>query len=180
MKKSILLIILSFTLFVSCKDDKNQEATATETINKKVKVSLTALVKTDDDFQLFFKEEDNVSTPFEENNSIWVSVKASDKPQNIEFVLPENTLPNYLRLDIGKNEKQQPITISGLKIDFLDKKIEMNPTNLFETYFVHNNCVEIKDKSKGEVVTKKDENGIYDPVINSGENLKFELQKMYK
>ncbi|MFY8097723.1 MAG: hypothetical protein ACOVMH_07895 [Flavobacterium sp.] len=179
MKKSILLLFaLSLSLLVSCRDEKAPEKT--EEQEKNVKVTVSALVKVDDDFQLFFREEDNISTPFEENNSVWVSVKASDKPQNIEFVLPENTLPNYLRLDIGKNEKQQPITISGLKIDFLDKKIEMNPTNLFETYFVHNNCVEIKDKSKGEVVTKKDENGIYDPVINSGENLKFELQKMYK
>jgi hypothetical protein len=180
MKKSILLLFaVSLSLLVSCKDEKAIEKTE-EQVKKNVKVTVSALVKVDDDFQLFFREEDNISTPFEETNSIWTKVSASDKVQNIEFILPENALPNYLRLDLGKNEGQQPVVISGMKIEFLDKKIDINQTNFFDTYFVHNNSIEIKDKSSGEVITKKDENGIYDPVFNSGENLKFELQKMYR
>jgi len=180
MKKSIFfLLVLSFSLLVSCKDEKANDNEVTK-ISKTVKVTVSAIVKTDDDFQLFFREEDNISTPFEEVNSVWTKVTASDNPQSIEFILPENVLPNYLRLDVGKNEKQQAITISGMKIEFLDNKFEINPSNFFETYFVHNSSVEIKDKSTGEVITKKDENGTYDPVFNSGENLKFELQKMYK
>ena len=70
--------------------------------------------------------------------------------------------------------------VSDEALEFLDKKIEINTSTFFETYFVHNNSIEIKDKSTGEVITKKDENGTYDPVFNSGENLKFELQKMYR
>jgi len=180
MKKSIFfLFVLSFSLLVSCKDEKANDNEVTK-ISKTVKVTVSAIVKTDDDFQLFFREEDNISTPFEEGNSVWTKVTASDNPQSIEFILPEDVLPNYLRLDVGKNEKQQAIIISGMKIEFLDNKFEINPSNFFETYFVHNSSVEIKDKSTGEVITKKDENGTYDPVFNSGENLKFELQKMYK
>jgi len=180
MKKSILfLFALSLSLLVSCKDEKTNDSEIIK-VSKSVKVTVSAIVKVDDDFQLFFREEDNISTPFEEGNSVWTKIKASDKPQNIEFTLPENVLPNYLRLDLGKNEGQQPVVISGMKIEFLDKKIEINTSTFFETYFVHNNSIEIKDKSTGEVITKKDENGIYDPVFNSGENLKFELQKMYR
>ena len=180
MKKSILLLFaLSLSLLVSCKDE-NTVGKTEEQAKKNVKVTVSALVKVDDDFQLFFREEDNISTPFEEGNSIWTKVSASDKVQEIEFVLPENVLPNYLRLDLGKNEAQQPVTISGMKIEFLDKKVDISKSNFFETYFVHNNSIEIKDKSSGEVITKKDENGTYDPVFNSGENLKFELQKMYR
>ena len=180
MKKSILLLFaLSLSLLVSCKDENAVEKTE-EQAKKNVKVTVSALVKVDDDFQLFFREEDNIATPFEEGNSLWTKVTASDKPQNIEFTLPENVLPNYLRLDLGTNEGQQSVVISGMKIEFLDKKIEINTSTFFETYFVHNNSIEIKDKSTGEVITKKDENGTYDPVFNSGENLKFELQKMYR
>lgn len=178
MKNKILLLILSLALCFGCKKD-NSVVTNNEQ-QKKIKVTLTAIIKTDDDFQLFYKEEDNVQNPFEESNSLWTKVKGSDKSQNIEFILPENILPNYFRLDIGKNEKQQGITISGMKIEFLDKKIEINSKDFIENYFVHNSSVEIKDNSTGEVVTKKNESGLYDPVFNSGENLKFELQKMYK
>ena len=179
MKGKILIFVLSVFLFASCKDDKTSTPESKEAV-KKIKVTLSATVKTDDDFQLFFKEEDNASKPFEEVNSVWTAVKANENSQNIEFVLPEDVFPNYLRLDIGKNDKQQPVIISSLKIEYGDKKFEMNSTAFIENYFVHNNSIEIKDKSKGEVIPKKDENGTYDPVFNSGENLKPELLKLYK
>jgi len=72
------------------------------------------------------------------------------------------------------------VVISGLKIEYVNKKIEMNALSFIENYFVHNNSIEIKDKNTGEVIPKKDENGLYDPVFNSGENLKIELHKIYR
>ena len=112
MKNNILLFIISLTLFTSCKDDKPNEVT-TESVRNQVKVSLSAIVKVDDDFQLFFKEEDVADTPYEESNSVWAKIKGSEQPQNIEFVFPENVLPNYFRLDLkrshtinSKNKKQ--------------------------------------------------------------------------
>lgn len=179
MKRKVIFFFASVFLFVSCKEDKTSSQDPTEVVNK-IKVTLSATVKIDDDFQLFYKEEDNVSKPFEEINSVWTSVKASQNPQNIEFVLPENVFPYYLRLDIGKNDQQEPVFISLLKIEYGDKKIEMNSKGFLENYFIKNNSIEIKDKDKGEVVPKKDENGMYDPVFNSGENLKPELLKLYK
>ena len=179
MKKSIFLFVLSLSLLISCKDEKTNEVVA-EQPAKSVKVTVAAIVKTNDDFQLFFREEDNISTPFEEENSVWVKVAASENVQNIEFVLPENVLPYYLRLDTGKNEAQKGVKISGMKIEYLDKKIDINTASFFDTYFIPNNSIEIKDKATGEVITKKDANGIYDPVFNSGENLKLELEKIYR
>ena len=89
MKKSILLLFaLSLSLLVSCKDENAVEKTE-EQAKKNVKVTVSALVKVDDDFQLFFREEDNITTPFEEGNSLWTKVTASDKPQNIHCILPE-------------------------------------------------------------------------------------------
>lgn len=179
MKKSILLFVLSLSLLVSCKDEKANEVVA-EQPAKNVKVTVTAIVKSNDDFQLFFREEDDISTPFEEENSVWTKVVASDDVQNIEFVLPENVLPNYLRLDLGKNPEQQGITISGMKIDYLGKNVNVNTASFFDTFFIPNASIEVKDKATGVLVTKKDENGNYDPVFNSGENLKNELQNIYR
>ncbi|NJM80132.1 MAG: hypothetical protein HC854_11905 [Flavobacterium sp.] len=110
---------------------------------------------------------------------MWKEVKASDKPQVIEFLLPENVLPNYLRLDLGTNPANESITLSDMKIEYLDKKIDINSTSFFETYFINNPCIIIEDKATGLIKTKK-ENDFYDPFFNSGENLKYELQKIFK
>lgn len=179
MKKSILLFVLSLSLLVSCKEEKPNEVVAEEP-GKSVKVTVSAIVKTNDDFQLFFKEDNDVTTPFDEVNSVWTKVTGNDTAQDIVFVLPNDVLPNYLRLDVGKNEAQQGVTISGMKIEYLGKKFDISTPGFFETYFVHNNSIEVKDQATGEVITKKDSNGTYDPVFNSGENLKLELEKLYR
>lgn len=178
MKKRILLLfVLTTSFLVSCK--KEDEKTVAEA-SKQVQVVLSATVNKDDSFQLFYKEEDNLQVPYSETNSVWVDVKASDKPQTITFNLPENTLPNYLRLDVGKSDKQESMNISGLTVSYLDKKINMNTVNFFDTYFIPNNCITLENKSSGLIKLHKDEAGTYDPIFNSGENLKFELQKMYR
>jgi hypothetical protein len=175
MKKSILLFVLTISFLVSCKDEK----TVTEP-SKQVQVVLSGTIKKDDSFQLFFKEEDNLKIPYAETNSIWVDVKASEKPQTITFVLPENVLPNYIRLDIGKSDSHKEMTITGLNISYLDKKVTMNSTTFFDTYFIPNKCIQVEDKGTGLIKLQRDEVGTYDPIFNSGENLKFELQRMYK
>jgi hypothetical protein len=179
MKNNILLFIISLTLFTSCKDDKPNEVT-TESVRNQVKVSLSAIVKADDDFQLFFKEEDVADTPYEESNSVWAKIKGSEQPQNIEFVFPDNILPNYFRLDLGVNNKQQQVTITSIKVEYIDKKIEMNSSQIIEQYFIPNNCIDIKDKNIGLFNLIKGDNNSHDPFIISGENLKYELQKMYR
>lgn len=181
-KKLSILIVLSLTLFVSCKDDKateqTQEPVAEKVVNL-VKVSLTATVKKDDNFQLFFKEEDNIEIPFAEQDAVWKEVKGSEESQVIEFLLPENVLPNYLRLDVGTNPENEKINILNFKIEYLDKKIDINSTAFFDNYFINNPCVVVEDKATGLIKTRK-ENDFYDPFFNSGENLKYELQNMFK
>jgi hypothetical protein len=180
-KKLSILIVLSLILFIGCKEDKvaeQQELVVDKVVNV-VKVSLTTTVKKDDNFQLFFKEEDNVEVPFEEQYAVWKEVKGSEQSQVIEFVLPENVLPNYLRLDVGTNPENQSITVSNLKIEYLGKKIDINSTAFFDNYFINNPFVIVEDKATGLIKTKK-ENNIYDPFFNSGENLKYELQNIFK
>jgi hypothetical protein len=176
MKKRILLLfVLTMGFLVSCKDEK----TVTEP-NKQVQVVLSGTITKDDSFQLFFKEEDKLDIPFAEGNSVWVDVKASDKPQTITFNLPENVLPNYLRLDVGKSDKHGTMTITSLNVSYLDKKVTMNSNTFFDTYFIANKCITVEDKGAGLIKLHKDEAGTYDPIFNSGENLKYELQKMYR
>jgi hypothetical protein len=177
MKNKIIIVVL-FSLLVSCNPKKEQDK-ALE-LNKSVKVTLTAIVQKNDSFQLFYKEEDNATKLYDENNSVWIDVVASDKPQEIQFLLPENVLPNYLRLDFGVTEIHKNIKINGLNISYLDKKVNINSNTFFDTYFIPNQCIQVEDKATGLIKLQKDEAGTYDPIFISGENLKFELQKMYK
>lgn len=185
MKKKIsILIALSLITFVGCKDDKSasqeqqQEQVLEKTANN-VKVSLTATVRHDDSFQLFYKEEDNAEIPFAEQDALWNEIKGSDQPQKIEFILPENVIPNYLRLDVGTNSENNQITILNLKINYKDKELDINTVNFFEKYFLANQYISIEDKANGVFNTKK-ENDIYDPLFFSEENLKIELQNFFK
>lgn len=178
MKNKIIIFTVLLVLFVGCTSKKEQDKTIGQ--NNSIKVTLTAIVEKNDSFQLFFKEEDNLEIPYAETNSIWVDVKGSEKPQTITFVLPENVLPNYLRLDLGVTEIQKNIKINGLNISYLDKKVTMNSATFFDTYFIPNKCILLEDKGTGLIKLQKDEAGTYDPIFNSGENLKFELQRMYK
>lgn len=179
--KFLTLIVLSLTLLTSCKKDKDQQQQepVEEKVVNLVKVSLTATVKKDDNFQLFYKEEDNVEIPFAEQDAVWKEVKGSDQSQVITFLLPENALPNYLRLDVGTNPENENITISNFQIEYLDKKIDINSTSFFDNYFINNPSIVIEDKASGLIKTQK-QNDFYDPFFNSGENLKYELQNIYK
>lgn len=177
--KFSILIVLSLALLTGCKDEKSTEQPVEEKIANLVEVTLTATVKKDDKFQLFFKEVDNVEIPFEEQDAVWKDVKGSENSQEIKFLLPENVLPNYLRLDVGTNAENESIIISNFKIEYLGKKIDINSTAFFDTYFISNSYIVVEDKTSGLIKTKK-ENDFYDPFFNSGENLKYELQKMYK
>ena len=178
MKNKIILFTVLLGLTVGCNSKKEQDKS--KDLNKLVKITLIATVEKNDSFQLFYKEEDNVTKLYDENNSVWIDVVASDKPQEIQFLLPENVLPNYLRLDLGVTEIHKNIKINGLNISYLDKKVTMNSATFFDTYFIPNKCILLEDKGTGLIKLQKDEAGIYDPIFNSGENLKFELQRMYK
>jgi hypothetical protein len=171
----MLCLITTF----GCKEDKSTTDVVVEEDVNLVEVTVTATVKKDDKFQLFFKEEDNVVIPFAEQDAIWKEVKGSENAQEIKFLIPENVLPNYLRLDVGTNPENENIVISNFKIEYLDKQININSTMFFDTYFISNACIFIEDKATGLIKTRK-EKDFYDPYFNSGDNLKYELQNIYK
>ncbi|NJM80133.1 MAG: hypothetical protein HC854_11910 [Flavobacterium sp.] len=55
--KFLILIMLSLTLFIGCKDEKSTEQPVVEKVVNLVKVSVTATVTKEDNFQLFTKRK---------------------------------------------------------------------------------------------------------------------------
>jgi hypothetical protein len=168
---------MSLALLTGCKDEKaTVELPVEEKVSNLVEVTLTVTVQNDDNFQLYYKEEDNAEIPFEEQNSVWAEVKGNENPQEVKFILPESVLPNYLRLDVGTNPVNENMKIDNLKIEYLEKVININSIAFFDKYFISNENIVIGEKEKGTFKTKK-ENNNYDPLFFSEEGLKLELQK---
>lgn len=181
--KNIIGVLLLVFMFVSCKEEKqntleSSELTTTEeVIDKNIfTVTLNITVKKDDSFQIFFKDIEEL--PFEEENSIFIELKGSEQPQDVVFKLPQDVLPNFLRLDFGTNKEQSEIVINSFKINYLDKVFESKGNDFFN-YFYSNELIEV-NKEKAIVKPITSEKGDYDPIFCSEEGLKTQIELLIK
>lgn len=122
--KFLVLFVLVFFTFISCKNENAKTATkenqAEKSIDDIFKVSVNALVKKNDNFQLYYIEKSDEM--FSEEKSIWIEVKGMDVPQNLIFNLPKDIVPSLIRLDFGVSDNQEDITISGFEMSYFGKK----------------------------------------------------------
>lgn len=180
--KILVGLLLALTM-LSCKDqekkeDKTDVIAEQSTIKPNIfTVTLNATVKKDDSFQVYFKNEDGAS--FEEKNSLFIEFKGSDKPQDIVFNLPEDVLPNYIRLDFGTNKEQEEIIVNNFKIDYLGKKFEAKGADFFK-YLIVNELTMKKDTVKSSVTPIITKEGTYDPITYSGKELYDQIQLLIK
>jgi hypothetical protein len=180
--KNSILIFLLLIVLSSCKNDaKKEEVKAIiekPAIDKNIfTVTLTATVKKDDSFQLFFSYDDK--TPFEDKKSQFIEFKGSETPQDIVFKLPENELPYFLRLDFGVNKEQSDILIDKFRIDYQGKSVEIKGSDFF-TYFYGNELTSKIDTKIGKVSPFITKEGNYDPMCASAEGLRRQIEALYK
>ncbi|MBP4137265.1 hypothetical protein [Flavobacterium geliluteum] len=180
-KKIIFACLILLVGFISCKKEDNKNLTQpaeVETNKNNFQVTLTATVKADDNFQMYYSQDD-YEVPYKEENSVWVAVKASDKPQDIVFDLPQDVIPNYIRIDFGTNQQQKEITISNFKMKYYSKSFEAKDS-LFFNYFIPNDCVKILDKNNSVVQNIQPQDGRYDPLFYSEKALYDQIQLLVK
>ncbi|CAA9202550.1 hypothetical protein ACHRVW_01685 [Flavobacterium collinsii] len=173
-----LILLVSFT---SCKKEVSKDEVKpieVETKKNNFQVTLTATVKTDDNFQLYYSE-DEYEVPFKEENSVWMAVKANDNPQDIVFNLPEDAIPNYIRIDFGTNEGQKEIIIKNFKMKYYSKSFEAKDS-LFFNYFIPNECIKVLDKKNSIIQNIKSKDGKYDPLFYSEKALYDQIQLIVK
>jgi hypothetical protein len=182
LKNVLVSLLVTVTLF-SCKNEgkseTKEEATTIEkpSVNKNVfSVTLNAIVRKDDSFQIFYKENENDA--FEEKNSMYVEFKGSENAQDIIFNLPEDVLPNYLRLDLGVNKEQEQIKINKLKFNYFSKNFEIKGKD-YLTYFYLNEATTKIDTS-GVITPILGKDGGYDPMSASSEGLRLQIESLLK
>lgn len=173
--KIIFTSFLSMFILLSCKDKEvqNDKVQVEEVQKNNLSVTLSAVVKKDDVFQIFYKNEEGED--FVEAKSNSVDFKGNDNEQKIVFNIPEDEYPNYIRLDFGVNKEQDPIEIKNLTFNFYDKSFEIKGAD-FSNYFYSNDFIEIKDKSSGIIKPIVAKDGNYDPMSASADGLQKQLE----
>lgn len=178
--KLIFTAFLSLFILLSCKDkevqNENKDVVPVEVVQKNnITLTLSAVVKKDDVFQIFYKNEE--AEGFVEAKSISVDFKGSETEQKIVFSLPEDEYPNYIRLDFGVNKEQDPIEIKNLTFKFYEKSFEVKGED-FSNYFYSNGSIEIADKTKGVLKLIVGKDGNYDPMSASADGLRKQLEEL--
>jgi len=175
MKNSVLCGLLSLFVLVSCKkeEEKSQEAAKIPVFT----ATVNATVEKDDTFQIFFKDNTDPSTQFEEANSVYATVKGSKEPQDIVFNFPEGVEPVAFRFDLGYNKEQTPIKINSFKVAYDGKQFGISGNELFN-YFRADTTFSKIDKATGTVTPFVTKDGVYDPMIFNEENYSQELVKL--
>jgi len=179
--KLFFVSLILFVTFTSCKKEANKDdvkPAEVEVKNNNFQITLSAIVKVDDNFQLYYSQ-DAYEVPYKEEQSVWTAVKGNDNSQDIVFNLPEDVIPNYIRIDFGTNEAQKEIVIKNFKMKYYSKSFECKDS-LFFNYFIPNDCVKIVDKKNSVVENFKTKEGKYDPLFYSEKALYDQIQIIVK
>lgn len=173
-----LLIAGVFLLALgSCKEENKEEQTMVEAVPAETfDVDLSLVVKQDDSLQLFYRDESMAD--YEEQNSVWAAVQGSDMAQKISFKLPEDIVPEHIRLDFGKNSKQDPIEVKEFSMKYYDKVFQVKDT-MFYQYFIPNEQIEWDRKAAVAKPIVK-EGTVYDPLFYPRGTLDLEIEKLVK
>jgi hypothetical protein len=178
MKPNKIFIVLLVALsFVSCKtEDKKPEQVAEPQASNVFTVTLNATVLKDDSFQLFWNPGEEA--PFQEENSMFREFRGSATPQDIVFTVTEDVIPNYLRLDFGTNDKQDPITVHSIKFEYNGKVFEAKGAEFFN-YFVVNESTMKADKATAVLTPILSKEGTYDPITYTGQPMLEKIQSVF-
>jgi hypothetical protein len=137
--KIATIIVLALTLF-SCKKEidsqgkKNEGEVKSEAKDDFFRVGFNLIVNKDDNMHLYYTVDGSIN--FEEEKSVWMPVKGSDKPQDVIFALPEGVIPSLVRVDFGfgKNESQSDVDLKSFSLSYNGKKEVTSGQEMFK-YF---------------------------------------------
>lgn len=180
MKTNKLIVLLLITVsLISCKKSENKPEVEVAKFPETFIFTLNAVVKADDDFQVFFKEDNNSQSPYDEKNSVWSGgIKGSEKAQDIVIKLPQGVYPTQIRFDFGQ-KKQSEILINSLKVSLEDKSFTLKGSDFFNFFIPDENFVKV-DKSTSKIIPIELKDGKYDPMFYSSDLLENEIVKLSK
>ncbi len=175
--KRLILAFITLLSVVSCKNEEKLEKVEKieePKVDNLFNITLNATVLKDDSFQVYYREQGD--STYDEKKSLFVEFKGSKSPQNIIFKLPENVIPEFIRLDFGTNKEQSPIKVNSFKLSYFGKEFSVNGSDFFNYMLVEQATMKL-DKATS-TVTPILSNGSYDPITSSELALKTEIEKI--
>lgn len=135
MKRILLKIsLVFFVFFVSCKDNNSNEGKVfvDNEISPDFKIKLSTVFKVNGYIHLYFTEDNNLN--FNEQNSIWIPVKANEFTQESVATLPKGKYPKQIRLDFTAQTKQQKVVLKKVQFSYQSKTFIISDKLIFK-YF---------------------------------------------
>jgi len=130
--KNALYFALFFIL-VNCGKEKPGGIVRTAVPNNGVfTFSIDAVIRKDDALSLYYTTDGSID--FAKKPAIWIDVKGSSDSQKIVFSLEKGIVPTQLRIDLGKNPKQDDIYLHKVSMAYGGKSVEIPGTLIF-SYF---------------------------------------------
>ena len=175
-----ILYFFAAFVFVACMKDANSGISRHTTEDKRqvFTARLSAQVFQDDHFSLYYTTDG--SSNFSTIKPIWLDVKGRPKRQEITFELPENVKPQQLRIDLGNNPAQPPITLHRITLSYGGKALELPGTLIF-SYFRPDFTKTEFDATTGVINGKYRDGKRQSPSLYPKEGpLADELEKLYK
>lgn len=174
--KFLVLLLVAVSVIACKKDEKVEEKVETQK-PEIFTFTLNAIVNTDDDFQIFYKEDNDPQIPFEETSSVWSGgIKASANAQDIIFTLPEGVYPTQIRLDFGQN-KHSEIVINSFVASFKEKSFTLKGAEFFNFFTIDENFVKT-DRVAAKIIPIEQADGKFDPMLYSNTDFTTELSKI--
>jgi len=164
MYKIILLFSLCF--LASCKSDVD---------NFSCKMNMDVVMKQNDSIQVFFTDDGTIH--FNETQSFWVKVKGNTKNQMVAITFPKKIVPTQVRLDFGRNKKQEDIIFNKFEFVYRGKKFVAKGKEIYK-YFRIDQSNTLFDEKTG-ALTRKDRSQLNGPSLYpNGYNLAVKLEEL--
>jgi len=176
--KKIVIYLFIFTI-IGCKEDKStKEDTVQEQVsnNDFFRVVLDVIVKKDDAFHIFYNEDG--STDFIEENSIWTEFKGSETSQKIVFDLPKDVIPSQLRIDFGLQKDQGEIKINSLEMSYYGKTTTISGADFFKYFRPNEGNTEVNLEQQTLKALIKPDKEFSGPSVYPLEPLSKEIEKI--
>lgn len=123
--KIVLVAALISTFLMGCKNEKSVdslEVVKPEIVDTSFKVTVDVIVKSDDDFSLFYTQDGTTNFTGE---PIWLGVKGSQNEQQVVFELPDDVFPSQLRLDFGLKQNLDEVVLKKISYSYKGKTFDM-------------------------------------------------------
>ena len=165
MKVKVIIAVLTFFFLLSCN----------KSVKEDFSINIDLVIKQNDSIQLFYSDDGTLN--FTEKKSFWKKIKGSPRNQTIKLVIPKNILPNQLRIDFGRNPKQEAIVLNKVELNYAKQEIILKGYEIY-TLFRIDDSNTILDKRKG-TLNRKTLNQLVGPSIYPfGDKLKKRLQHL--